>query len=184
MTGALPCRFIFLRHGQTDWNATGRVMGQKDIPLNDTGRAQAEAASERLLTLPVTSIWCSPLIRCRATAAPLLARRPDLPDIVLDDLQERNWGVFEGHNEDRRPPRRETPPGGESMAAFTARIMAALSTINDCALPLVISHSGVLRVILGHLGLERDRVAVPNATPLMVVPGARPQARIQHLATE
>ena len=58
---------ILWRHGQTDYNSQGRIQGQVDIPLNETGRDQARRASEGIAALRPTRIVSSPLVRARAT---------------------------------------------------------------------------------------------------------------------
>ena len=58
----------FLRHGQTEWNREGRMQGTSDIPLNDTGRAQAREAAEHLGHGDWDEIVSSPLVRARETA--------------------------------------------------------------------------------------------------------------------
>ncbi len=56
-----PPRILFVRHGETDWNAEGRLQGQRDIPLNARGRAQAEAVAVTLRALaPACSAWTRP----------------------------------------------------------------------------------------------------------------------------
>jgi hypothetical protein len=63
--------FIFIRHGETDWNRQQRFQGQIDVPLNAMGLAQA-AAGQRLAGRPGRRCWCaSDLTRARQTAAPL-----------------------------------------------------------------------------------------------------------------
>lgn len=180
MTGLehLPGRFLFLRHGRTAWNAKRLVMGQKDIPLDAVGEAQARDAAARLLSQPVSSVWTSPLIRCRATAAPFLAERPALPLTLLPGLAERGWGVFEGRLDSDRPSREETPEGGEGMEAFRSRTLAAFLQVTDTGLPLILSHSGCFRVLLEALGLEGEGPPVGNATPILVQPQAAPAERV------
>ena len=59
---------ILWRHGQTEYNLQGRIQGQVDIPLNDTGRQQAQRAADGIAALGPTRIVSSPLVRARATA--------------------------------------------------------------------------------------------------------------------
>lgn len=62
---------ILWRHGQTDYNSQGRIQGQVDVPLNETGRDQARRAAEDIAALGPTRIVSSPLIRARDTAEAL-----------------------------------------------------------------------------------------------------------------
>ncbi|NLD27073.1 MAG: histidine phosphatase family protein [Acholeplasmataceae bacterium] len=88
-----------VRHGQTDWNINTLLQGRSDIPLNDTGRKQAEAVGRYLKAND--SHWdlilSSPLIRAQETAK-ILARNLDYQKeiILVPDLVERSFGEFEG----------------------------------------------------------------------------------------
>ncbi|MGA1689823.1 MAG: histidine phosphatase family protein, partial [Candidatus Nanopelagicaceae bacterium] len=64
-------RIVLWRHGQTDWNLQNRFQGHSDIPLNETGHAQARRAAPLLMGLRPEKIICSDLIRTQQTAAPL-----------------------------------------------------------------------------------------------------------------
>ena len=88
-------RFLFIRHGETDWNAQGLMQGLTDIPLNERGIEQAAAAAERLKSFPISKIITSPQIRARKTAE-IISRSFGLnvePDL---DLRERSFGDYEG----------------------------------------------------------------------------------------
>jgi len=83
----LPSRaFFFLRHGQTDWNAQGRIQGHTNTPLNDTGRAQARAAAGLLADRTIARIISSPLDRALKTAT-IVAERLHLPLHVDERLK-------------------------------------------------------------------------------------------------
>lgn len=83
------------RHGLTDDNLAGRVQGQVDIPLNQTGRRQAAAAARGLAQLAPGRIVASPLSRAQATAV-ALAGLTGLPVETDEDLRERAFGAWEG----------------------------------------------------------------------------------------
>ena len=87
--------FLFLRHGQTDWNVQGRLQGRSDRALNANGIAQVRSAAERLPDEKVSFIVSSPLTRARQTAS-ILAERLDIPVNVEPQLIERNFGSLEG----------------------------------------------------------------------------------------
>ncbi|MCA2217880.1 histidine phosphatase family protein [Jidongwangia harbinensis] len=88
-------RLIVWRHGNTDWNATHRVQGQTDVPLNDLGRRQAEDAAELLLRMRPDVLVASDLRRAADTAA-ALAARTGLPVTYDERLRERFFGAWQG----------------------------------------------------------------------------------------
>ena len=163
---------MLLRHGQTIWNAEHRFQGQTDIPLDETGEAQAERAARLLAALRPDLIVSSDLQRATATAAPL-ARITGL-DIRTDkDLRERSGGSWEGLNDkeiaERFPAERAAwnPPDGEAAAAVADRVHAALQRVaaqldgDGGGLAVVVSHGAALRFgITRMLGLPEDGFGV------------------------
>ena len=91
----IPRSFLYLRHGQTDWNAEGRMQGSTDIPLNATGRAQAAAAADRLANTQIDRIVASPMARAAETAR-IVAQSKGLTPTYDDRLKERYFGAFDG----------------------------------------------------------------------------------------
>lgn len=85
----------FVRHGQTDWNLHGRLQGQSDIFLNDTGIVQARDAKQQLNNIKIDRIICSPLARAKQTASIL---NENWNIIIHEDerLMERSFGKLEG----------------------------------------------------------------------------------------
>ena len=122
------------RHGQTVWNAERRFQGQSDIPLDETGQAQAERAARLLAGLRPDLIVSSDLSRAASTAAPL-ARLTGL-EVTLDkDLRERHGGCWEGLTDTeiraRYPAEHAnwTPPDGEPSSVVADRVAAALHRV-------------------------------------------------------
>src|ERR1700691_2815308 len=69
MSSSSSSASVFLaRHGQTAYNLEGRFQGQQPVPLDDTGREQAEELAERAAGYGFAALWCSPLLRARETA--------------------------------------------------------------------------------------------------------------------
>lgn len=171
---ALPRRpFWFLRHGQTDYNARGLSQGAVDIPLNETGRAQAMDAAERLVGRGVIGITASPMLRARETAE--LARRAlDVPLAYEPDLREVVFGGMEG-----KPlapwfgdwlDGRATPPGAETFADVSIRAAAVMGRILlDAGPRLIVSHGAFFRALRGLMRLDLD-VGVQNAEPIYCEP--------------
>jgi broad specificity phosphatase PhoE len=169
-----PHDLVVIRHGQTDRNAAQRMQGREDIPLNDTGRAQARRNGAALRAHfaavgidPADYDWvASPLSRAAETmrlvreAAGLdpLAYRTDARFVEID------FGHWSGHDgpeimarwpeawaERSRDPWHIAPPGGESSAEALMRVEAALA---DLTRPTVlVIHGGVNRVLNVLLGL-------------------------------
>jgi broad specificity phosphatase PhoE len=168
-----PIAFWFLRHGETDWNAQNLSQGNVDIPLNETGLAQARSAALLLRGRGIRHIISSPLSRAKVTAD-FAAAELGLPVQIDDGLREVAFGVQEGK------PMSEwfqpwvdgllTPEGAESFPALTARAVAA---INRCtAMPppvLVVAHGALFRAIRGAMGHEPN-VRTRNAVPIWCEP--------------
>ena len=91
----MTTRICFIRHGETDWNVDKRIQGQTDIPLNETGRAQALAMAFNAAHHNFDAIYSSDLMRARDTAKMLAARR-GLDIKILPQLRERHFGIFQG----------------------------------------------------------------------------------------
>jgi len=157
---------VLWRHGQTIWNVERRFQGQTDIPLDDTGEAQAEYAARRLATLRPDVIFSSDLTRAAGTAAPL-AKLTGLAVILDKDLRERSGGSWEGLTDreiaERYPAERASwnPPDGEPTTAVADRVAGALrrvaDTVADGGLAVVVSHGAALRLGMARiLGLTED----------------------------
>lgn len=140
-----PGGFLLMRHGRTQANETDVICGHTDLPLDARGEAQARQAAAALEGWRIARIVTSPLIRARRTAE-TIAAATGAPVETLPALAERNWGSWEG-----RPRaelrRHETPPGGESPAAFSARMRGAFAAIDLGTPTLIVAHSGAAREI-------------------------------------
>lgn len=88
-------RLILLRHGRTEWNATGRFQGQADISLDSLGREQARLAGLALRDAPISEVWSSDLSRAHETARAVAAHH-DLPVRTDRALREIHVGTWEG----------------------------------------------------------------------------------------
>jgi probable phosphoglycerate mutase len=152
------------RHGQTTWNAERRFQGQSDIPLDETGQAQAERAARLLAALRPDLIVSSDLSRAASTAAPL-ARLTGLEVMLDKDLRERHGGCWEGLTDteirERYPEAHATwtPPDGEAGSAVAERVATALARTAAALADQVTGHDG-LAVVVSHgaalrLGMSR-----------------------------
>lgn len=143
-----------VRHGETDWNVAKRIQGVTDIPLNDTGRAQARATGRLLARRTWNGIYSSPLSRAIETAE-LIASETGLGEpVAIAALAERNYGEAEGlswQQIERRFPEGVRVPGRESREAVALRVVPALVRLAD-AHPgeslVVVSHGGAIRSVL------------------------------------
>lgn len=152
-----------VRHGQTDWNLDRRIQGATDIPLNETGRADARAAAAALSGSTHHAIYASPLVRAHETAVIIAdALGLDAP-IAAPDMRERTFGDGEGLLVAEYLSRYEgwgaTPDGAESMAEVRERALSALDAIvresRRRSAPaaesvIVVTHGGVIRSLLDH----------------------------------
>ena len=152
---------LLVRHGETEWNAAGRIQGQTNSSLNDRGRAQANELADRLDGEAITAVYSSDLDRARETAE-ILAARLDLPVVLDPALRERDFGSWEGKTVDELEEQwpgawarwREGNEGEgdvEDHLALAERVRDAIRRL-AAAHPgeriLVVAHGGAIRVIL------------------------------------
>lgn len=176
---------LLLRHGRTTANANGGLAGRAPVELDDTGRAQAVRAGERLRGLPLSAVVSSPLIRCRQTVDLAL---PDAEPVVDEDLTECGYGDWQGQELKKLAkdplwavvqlhPSAAVFPNGEAMAAMSARAADAIrrwdarvtAEHGPDALWLACSHGDVIKAILADaLGLHLDQFQRIVADPASV----------------
>ena len=174
-------RLCLVRHGETAWNAEHRVQGQLDVPLNESGRRQAQAVAEALAQEKFAAIYSSDLSRALQTAE-ISSRNLGLTINVEKDLRERHYGIFESltyaevktrYPQDYARFEARDPEfafrSGESLRDFSARSIAVATRIAG-AHPgqsvLVFTHGGILdklyRFVTGlPLSAPRD-FGIPN----------------------
>jgi probable phosphoglycerate mutase len=169
-----------VRHGQTIWHAENRYAGVSDVPLDDTGRAQALALAEWARRQGFDALACSPVSRAVATAAPVAAALGIEPEIV-PGLRETDFGIAEGRTlaELRvshpdaatafvADPVAHPFPGAEPPAAAAERVVSALCDVAERhrgGSVLVVAHNTLLRLALcAWLGipLARYRAVLPR----------------------
>jgi probable phosphoglycerate mutase len=154
-----PTRVLALRHGETAWNVEQRIQGHFDIPLNPTGRWQAERLAAALAGEGIAAVYSSDLQRALATAS-AVAQAAAAPLATEPALRERAFGRFEGVTfteiETRWPDeavrwrRREPgfgPGGGETLETFYARCVqaaGALAARHPGQTIAIVAHGGVL----------------------------------------
>ena len=166
------------RHGQTAYNLERRFQGQLEVPLDETGLAQAEDLAERASTYDFVALWSSTLLRARETAEIVSERisldvkhdarlmetdAGDWTDRTFAEIQKESPELFAGFiNGDPG----FAFPGGESFAAQGQRIALALAEVEKGPLPaLVVCHGVVIRIAIFQRAGHRVALAerVPNA---------------------
>lgn len=177
-------RVLLARHGETDWNAAGRIQGMSDVPLNARGRQQARRMAEKLLAMGALAprrIYSSPLKRAWGTAE-IIARAlkltpvpaPELAELSFGDWEGCSWGEigerwpeqFAAYSADRR---NYAPPNGESYAEMLARAWPFIDALrrSEGTAALCVCHSAVMRGILAEsrgmtVGESYSRMRLPN----------------------
>lgn len=165
---------LLVRHGQSEWNASGRWQGQADPPLSELGATQAAEAAGRLADFGFSAVVTSDLRRARATAD-ILAGHLGLGVAVDTDLREIDVGDWTGLTraeiEARWPGelaawsegRSESPLGGEDRTALTERAAAALARAAAAAQPgdrlLIVTHGALIRNLDRSLGLPPEGIS-------------------------
>ena len=148
---------VLVRHGRTDANARGLLLGRADPALDDEGRRQAARLAVALGPLDGARVVTSPLARCRQTAQAIVAANAPGAAVEIDERWiELDYGAFDGLGAGDVPAatwaawRADvawTPEGGESLAALGVRVRAACEAL-----------AGEAR--------DRDVVVVTHVSPL------------------
>ena len=171
-----------IRHGQTDWNVQGRYTGQSDIPLNGTGKAQAQSLISQLINQQIDAIFSSDLLRASETAR-IISDYLQIPVQLDTRLREINQGAWEGQHLDdikvnyneiwqrrKSNPHKVRPPGGETLSEVSTRVIAAIEEIVSYfpeGTVLIISHGLAIALILckiKNIPIEQAYDLIPSNT--------------------
>jgi probable phosphoglycerate mutase len=159
-------RILLVRHGETDWNASGRIQGHNDTPLNAAGRQQAQRTAQRLAREPIKALYSSDLA-CAFETATIIGAPLGLTVVTSARLRERQYGLWEGLTaaeiQARYPEQfaiwraRTTdfaPPQGETRSELLTRALAELQTIarrHVRDMVVVVTHGGLCYVLINHI---------------------------------
>ncbi|WP_223690557.1 histidine phosphatase family protein [Leifsonia poae] len=166
-------RISLVRHGQTDWNLAKRIQGSSDIPLNETGRNQAETTGLALARGRYDALYASPLSRAAETAS-IIGRHTGLGDpMPLPAVAERRYGEAEGMTGAEilaRWPEDTPVPGRESRQSVVDRALPALLELGERHPDesiIVVSHGGVIGSLVRHVtshALPGPGEVIPNGS--------------------
>ena len=185
---------VLVRHGETVWNQENRWQGQADVPLSETGRAQARRLAQRLRAegRPVRAIYASDLSRAFHTAEILgeVLGVPPLPDVGWREMDIGVWSglttaeVIARHATDwERLRAGEDLPrgGGETFAQFQTRILRSVERMKGIHAGeqiVIVTHGGAVRAFLLHCrGLDEsqfrliDKIGNTGISEVIITPG-------------
>ena len=170
------CTLYLVRHGQTQWNVDKRIQGHKDIPLNEVGEQQAHEQRELLKGISFSKVYSSDLIRAKRTAEILNLERK-LAHETTKTLRERSFGTYEGTlmeegkkklwdllaNYNEHPYLTESKVEvNEQVIGRSITFLREISVAHPGQTILVVTHGGVMRQILLHLGYAIPSMAIQN----------------------
>jgi len=155
---------LLIRHGETDWNRQGRVMGRHPVELSPHGREQVEAAARFALPIKPDLIITSPLVRARQSAEIMAAGMGGVAIAEDPEIAEVLYGRWEGmtyhelidddhYVEYRKAPLEHPTPGGETIAEVQARGVRAISAAiqaHEGKRIMFVSHGDIIRTVLCH----------------------------------
>jgi alpha-ribazole phosphatase/probable phosphoglycerate mutase len=176
-------KIYLIRHGQTDWNIEGRIQGTLDIPLNETGRRQAELLAKGMDSRPVSRIFSSTLTRAMETAERISSRQ-EVEICPMTQLIEAEFGKWEGMTWDEimetypkeyrlwtLNPDEVSPPGGETQDQVISRCIWAVREIlritggrEDIA---IVSHGCTIAYLISFMirnHPETESIVIENAS--------------------
>jgi broad specificity phosphatase PhoE len=164
-------RVYLIRHGETLWNAEGRIQGHTDIGLTELGRSQARSAARRMADLPLRAVLSSDLCRASETAD-ILARPLGLSVATTADLREAYLGQWQGMTTTeiaqsdadllaqwRADNVGTRPPGAEGVAQVQERAVRALQHWME-------EHAGESTALVSHGGPIKTLICWAIGAPL------------------
>jgi len=160
--GEIPV--LLIRHGQTQWNKQRRFLGRSDIPLDETGKAQALLLAKRLAHTKLNVVYSSPLSRAWETAMPL-SQTKGLSPTALPGVTELDQGELEGHfgadlaqdfpdfyDDWTKDPTHVRVPGGETLNECAHRSIKAFRTALSAHIPgqtvAIVAHRVAISAII------------------------------------
>ncbi len=150
---------LLVRHGQTDWNKTERFRGRTDVPLNETGLAQATLTGQRISAWRPSAVYTSPLTRAVQTGESIagccglaISRLPGLIDLNFGKWEGLTPGEVQALWPDRyqawlSSPQSARIPGGETLEELQARGIETVQAASS-------RHPGETIVLVGHLHIN------------------------------
>lgn len=155
-----------VRHGQTVWNAEGRLQGNQDIQLNENGKAAARKLAEQLKDVDFDCVFSSPLVRAYETACIVCGNR-DIPIIKDDRIREISFGDLEGvHNSEWQqgpyrffftdPGKYIPPKNGESLSEVCERTKEFLeeqveAKVKEFNRIMIVAHGAANKGMMCHI---------------------------------
>ncbi len=163
-------KLLLIRHGETDWNLAQRFQGQSDIPLNETGRRQAQALAERLAAVPFEAVYCSDLQRAVETARIIVSASNRMrgsgasgfrPDMRLREVHFGDWEGLTYHKIKAKHPAalaaweanifKNAPPNGETLEGLALRVQSMLEELrarHPGQTVSIVAHGGTLQTLI------------------------------------
>lgn len=161
--------FYIVRHGETDWNVNKIIQGQSDIPLNTNGEIQAKNIANVLKKIKFDIVFSSDLLRAKKTAE-IITLEKKLAITSTKLLRERSFGKLEGkpvsvfkqyfdrlknlsHEERLNHKLENNIESDEEMVNRLLLFLRETAIANQGKNILVVTHGGILRVLLIHMGV-------------------------------
>jgi broad specificity phosphatase PhoE len=176
------CTIYIARHGQTEWNVKGKVQGHTDSPLTKEGISQAKNLAIELKNIKFDAIYSSDLLRAQRTAE-FVALEHRLIVKTKEALRERNFGSLEGQGKDclilleqlrkqKIPYETKNIESDEKMIERVILFLRELAIAYPGKTVLVVSHGGILRTLLFHLGFatyeEINKLSIGNTAYIKI----------------
>jgi len=163
------CTFYIVRHGETEWNERKIVQGQSDIPLNEKGVIQSKELGKKLRDINFAAVFSSDLVRAKRTAEIIILEK-ELAVVTTKALRERLFGRFEGKHirelkntlgelmiiskEKQKELSLNDVENDEEIVARLIPFIREVAVAYPGKNILMVTHGGLLRAFLAHLGLK------------------------------